>query len=520
MKTLVFLYVDSNSLHLFDKVFDGKSAFYRSLTWADSVEQTAGTVVLACDKYLQNVNEEICDFNNIQVISQSEWNVTNLLEQIRSCCEKTEAENVVYAFADCPFLNLELTKSLLETHTKYCAEYTFADGYPYGFAPEVISSDVIKLFLQLNKQENIHDVKKDSLFSLIKKDINSFEVETVLAEDDWRMFRMSFDCASLQGLKACSALFDMNLQTNNPDEISKVASQNVNILKTVPSFYNIEICGKCLGLCSYCPHAEEGKKSTQLMNLDSFKKLVKKISDFSENAVISLSAFGDPVLHPEFTEFVKTVLAEQGLSVLIETDGINLNEAIIKELSDFANSVPARTNGYSKIMWIVSIDAMTKETYGLLRGNSENFGYANAIVALLQNYFAGSVYPQLVRMNENEHELESFYRFWSDKNSPSCGNLIIQKYSNYCKTLPDKKPTDLSPIERNPCWHLRRDMTIRSDGNVVVCKEKFADGFVGNVFNEDLNTIWQQFTPLVEEQIRQEYSKKCGDCDEYYTFNF
>jgi spore coat polysaccharide biosynthesis protein SpsF (cytidylyltransferase family) len=168
MKTLVFLYVDSNSLHLFDKVFDGKSAFYRSLTWADSVEQTAGTVVLACDKYLQNVNDEICDFNNIQVISQSEWNVTTLLEQIRSCCEKVEAENVVYAFADCPFLNLKLTQSLLETHTKYCAEYTFADGYPYGFAPEVISSDVIKLFLHLNKQENLHDVKKDSLFSLIK----------------------------------------------------------------------------------------------------------------------------------------------------------------------------------------------------------------------------------------------------------------------------------------------------------------------------------------------------------------
>lgn len=520
MKTLVFLYVDSNSLHLFDKVFDGNSAFYRSLKWADSVCDSVGTVVLTCDKYLEKVNEEIRDFNDVYVCSQSEWNVTALLEKISSYSKENNAENIVYSFGDCPFLNLELTKSLIETHTQYCAEYTFADGYPYGLAPEVISSDVVNLLLQLNKNELVQEVKKDSLFALIKTDINSFEVETILSEDDWRLFRMSFDCSSLQGMKACQALFDMNLQTVNPDEISKCASENVKILKTVPSFYNVEICGKCSGLCSYCPHAAEGKKSTQKMNIDSFKTLVKQISDFSENAVVSLSAFGEPLLHPEFEEFVKAVLMEPGLSVLVETDGINLNEQIIKEIAELANSVPHRRNGYEKIMWIVSIDAMTKETYGLLRGSEEKFGYANAIVALLQNYFPGSVYPQMVRMNENEHELESFYRFWNEKTSPSGGNLVIQKYSNYCKSLPDRKPADLSPIERNPCWHLRRDLTIRADGSVPVCKEKFGDGFVGNVFSEDIKTVWEKLTPLVEQHLKQDYSNKCEDCDEYYTFNF
>ena len=52
--------------------------------------------------------------------------------------------------------------------------------------------------------------KKDILFRATKKfgleefyaptlsAIGDNSIETVLAEDDWRMFRMSFDCASLQ----------------------------------------------------------------------------------------------------------------------------------------------------------------------------------------------------------------------------------------------------------------------------------------------------------------------------------
>ena len=111
---------------------------------------------------------------------------------------------------------------------------------------------------------------------------------------------------------------------------------------------------------------------------------------------------------------------------------------------------------------------------------------AVASVGILAKCFPGSVYPQFTRMNENEPELESFYRYWHDKNSPSSGNLIIQKYDDCCKTLPSRKPADLAPLERFPCWHIKRDMTILSDGSVPLCRQYLLDSSIGNVFDEGI----------------------------------
>ena len=135
----------------------------------------------------------------------------------------------------------------------------------------------------------------------------------------------------------------------------------------------------------------------------------------------------------------------------------------------------------------------------------------------LEKKFSGCVYPQFLRLKENEESLESFYRYWNEQLG---GKLIIKKYDWFCGKLESKKTADLEPVNRNPCWHLRRDFVILFNGDVPLCQEEILGSSQGNVFTEDLQTIWQRRNELVEEHLQGKYNSMCEKCDEYYIFNF
>ena len=519
MKTIVIFY-DDNSPYADNKAFNGKSAVELSALWAEELKLEAYTVKAA--------------------------NLTELLCNIKELCSQHEAENVVFSYNDLPYLNKKLSQKIIDSHIKYKSEYTFADGYPYGFAPEALNAGTVGILAELSKttQASLGEkaVTRDGIYNLIKTDINSFDVETVLADADWRLLRLAFHFGKKDNFMQCKALFDSASADDFEDaeKLSKIASVNPACLKTVPGFYNIQIADKVSYDAIYLPYnkAYEEKTglsplnaaATSIMPFEKYSKLIDDIASYSEEAVIGLSAWGEPLSHPRFIEIVEKILSYQGLSAFFETDGLLVTEELCKKLSELEKSALPRTNGWQKIMIAVTLDAASDATYKAIHKNCPENAFQQAFTAtgLLSAALPGCVYPQFVRMNENEAELETFFRYWNEKSNPSGGNLIIQKYNDFAGLLPQCKPADLSPLERDPCWHLRRDMTILSNGDVPYCHscvlgDPSCDGkslTAGNVFTESLETIWHKTDEQLLNHINKKYCGKCEKCDEWYTFNF
>jgi spiro-SPASM protein len=200
------------------------------------------------------------------------------------------------------------------------------------------------------------------------------------------------------------------------------------------------------------------------------------------------------------------VAGRPGLRLVVETSGLGWSEHDLAEMADRAGR---------SCSWIVSLDAATQRSYRRLRG--DGFEEALACIDRLMRLFPETTHVQAVRMNENEEELEGFFRAWKERTE----RVIIQKYDFFSGFLDQRKVTDLSPLRRFPCWHLKRDLVIRLDGSVPPCREDLqARHTLGNVFSDGLAAVWERGSAWYADHCSGTYPELCGNCDEYYTFNF
>ncbi len=459
-------------------------------------------------------------FEGATVIFDDFWDAQKIAFEISQACKKSGATTAIFSWIDLPFLNDSLTQELLCTHAECAAEYTFADGYPYGLSPEIIDGGAAAILSEIAREKNI-PATRSALMSIMKGDINSFEIETVLSGTDFRQLRLSF-CLSEPGSKiACHRLAPLLSGNEDAETISKIASSTPLVLRTIPYCVDVQIFPKGHHKTIYCPEKYGVDFSDfSAMSVLDFEKILDSVLSVNPLATISPSLFGEPLLHPDFLKIAESVVS-RGFHLVIETDGIEVTTDLAQKLS----SLP---NAKEKIDFIVHLDAFTKEMYSLVRGGtSVDFEKAVQAVKILSDFFPERVYPQFVRMNENESELESFYRFWHEKSNPSLGNVIIRKFDSLCALIQDKKPADLSPLVRFPCWHQRRDMAILADGSVPLCRSAVRSRILGNALSEGVCEVWNAGNEAFVEHCKAKKSEDfsgingaCGGCDEFYTFSF
>jgi len=524
MKALCVLYGGRLEAEAFEKVLPCKtgkeSAFSLAVSSARTFPGVEKTVLLGMqDKGYQYLPADV------ETVLRPSWTRKSLFEEISRL--SSGFDFAYFAWADCPLLDPALAGAMAERHLRYIAEYSYADGWPYGIAPEILGPGIAGILAKLSEGSD-GPVERDALFQVIQKDINAFDIETEISPVDLRPYRISLTADSKRNLLLLTRFMGVLKQAASNDQISaadieKIILEKPALLRTLPAFFNIQVLGACPQACSICPWPSHGgsvpvTERKELMPKAAFASLLDKIEEFAGDAVIDLSLWGELSLHPEHFELIEMVLARPALSLVIETSGIGWKEEELKALAAM-QAIP-RKNHMAPLSWIVSLDAFDPERYRELRG--PGFSEAQSCVKTLLSLFPNDAYVQAVRLKGAEDDIEKFYRFWKGENSKQ---VIIQKYDDFAGALPKMQAADLSPVKRRPCWHIQRDINILMDGRVPGCRENLAalkEGaeVLGNAFSGDLSLIWENGVALYNMHCKAEYPGICALCDEYYTYNF
>jgi spiro-SPASM protein len=511
MNVLAVLYGGELGETALEPVFSGRSALSLALERAASFPGTAKRVLL--------VREDADlpgDLSGVELRRSPEWTKKSLLQTLSSLSEGFD--HTYFAWADCPFLDPALAGAVMERHHRYAAEYSYADGWPYGFSPEILAPGVAGILAKIAGDED-GPVERDTLFSVLQKDINAFDIETEISPVDLRCHRLSLSADTKRNLLLLTRFFDAGLTDAAGAEA--LIAERPDLLRTLPNFFPLQVAGACPQHCGYCPYPRFSdpppEERKDFMESGVFEELLDRIGAFSGDAVIDLSLWGELSLHPRKELLIRMILDRPELSLIVESSGIGWKAGELETLAAAAAAAKPRKNRMSPLSWIISLDSRDPRRYRELRGA----GYAEALECAreLTALFPRDAYVQAIRIKDFEDDTEQFYRTWKEEGA----NIIIQKYDAFCGALPDLRASDLSPVRRRPCWHLMRDMPVLIDGTVYVCREfpAAAPGTpLGNALTESLDTIWRRGEALYREHCALNYGEICAGCDEYYTYNF
>ena len=521
MPSLAVLYSTGLSEYAIKEFLENKTIVHFAIEHALLLPDVVKLLILIEERDSERVRQIVQNVSSekIEIEVLPKMTAFNILSSCADCAKKSsEVQDVFISPLEAPFVDVEATTKLFLQHRKYKAEYSFAEGYPEFLFAQVLNCGLCAILSSFVK-DDVSIVSHSFIFDIIKKDINSYDIETLVAPEDARMLKLRFLVETKRDLLLCKQFVGINA-TNYLEFLDGALLK----AKTLPRYYMLEIYPEHKNRPIYLPPQAEGDEP---MSAQDFHTIIEKISQFSDDAIISLSLYGEPLSHENFVEFIQKILSYKNLSVLVETHGSckNAKEKILA-IKDIVLNAPIRPSCTQPLYWITDIDATTASTYAKVydidEGRAESdlkTVYETAEIAMA--IFGSKAYVQFMRMNENEDDLEGFYRSWKERGA----EVIIQKYDHFCTFLPDRRVADLSPLQRMPCRHLNREICICSNGDVLLCREDARRKHViGNVLKEEMGEIWKRFDDVLTAHIKGVQAKKVGGlcelCDEYYTYNF
>ena len=247
-------------------------------------------------------------------------------------------------------------------------------------------------------------------------------------------------------------------------------------------------------------------------------ELVQKLcDDIARNALpgdvsVARGGQGEPLLHPGFRDAVES-LSElpQVTRVFVETFGMDLTEDVLIDLA----ALPMA----AKISIIVRLNTLQQDRYRKMYGVDRLADVLAALERLAAKDYPFERFVEVQRLRDNEDELDAFFERF-DKGPVG---IILQKFNSYARRLNERRASDLTPMMRDFCWHLARDLYLIADGRVPICKQDpFGEQPTLDFRALSVSEIFAQTLPHHAASVRGEHERipmPCMQCDEWYTFN-
>lgn len=411
-------------------------------------------------------------------------------------------------WGDSAAANVAVNTEIINLHLNYLSDYVFAEGYPLGVSGELLSQQML---IQLQSGEIQLPITRDGVFQAVLPNINSYEIETAVSPIDLRMHRLELLNDVKRNVLLCQRLEQHISRDMSPKQLCECIDQSRELFRTLPAYVAVEIAAKQPQASSYTAYSRINPahmNDHRILKINDFRRVLGQLCSLVEDPVLSLSIWGEPAAHPELPIMLGEV-AKSSARLLIETSGLLWTDEARSALAAFPRN---------RLDVIVCLDAVEPQLYGQLRG--QGFEQAMAFIDWAAAELGPSLHVQIVRMTDTEDHLMQFHKYWKDRNI----SVIIQKYSHLAGFLPDRKTSDIAPLERHPDMHMRRDLLIDIDGDGYSCLHhqvrQNKDYSFGNIYTDDVAKIWAGGEALYRADARGETADIYSDNDEWYTFNF
>jgi spiro-SPASM protein len=403
-----------------------------------------------------------------------------------------------------PLVDINLSQKAWERHKKFFSQYSYSENLPEGIVPYILTREFLA---------TLPDHLPSDVHSFFLKNINQYDVDIFFVPPDLRQYRFDFRINSTRNTKLINDLIAIDAGISYEEILPKIKASPA-IFRYAPSYIEWEIYRGCELECIFCPRQFISKDNEpQILSVDSIQRVIADLdSSFYGPMTICIGGNGEPLLHPDFEEIITSILkAENVIELIIETalyKNVNRLIACLMSLSDLQKQ---------KICIIVNLTTLKADVYKKLYGKDFHANILESIDRLKSVLPNSSLHIQMIKMIEVGEEVESFFNHFEKKGI----NVILQKYNRFAGNLPERRVSDLTPIHREFCWHLNRDMVIDAFGNVSICKQNQKE-ILGNLVIEKATTIWEKGQSYFASTLlgrHEDIPAPCLNCDEWYTFN-